>query len=140
MATKKSFKGTNPAMQFITTIEENEPVPVLAPEAAPAPVPQAADTIPIPRPPALEVLPSAHAEMDSAVTPPAGATISTRSGAERKSKRLNLLLQPSIMEDLSKVAHMKQKSVNDLINTVLKEYCGNQQELIEKYDMIFSEE
>lgn len=57
--------------------------------------------------------------------------------AERKTKRLNLLLQPSILEELSKIAYMKQSSVNDLINTVLKEYVEGHGELSAQYRDIF---
>jgi predicted HicB family RNase H-like nuclease len=56
---------------------------------------------------------------------------------ERKSKRLNLLIQPSILENLSKIAHMKQTSVNDLVNSVLKNYAETEEETISVYDKVF---
>lgn len=56
---------------------------------------------------------------------------------ERKTKRLNLLLQPSMLEDLSKIAYMKQTSVNDLINSVLKSYTKAETAVIAKYNGIF---
>lgn len=58
---------------------------------------------------------------------------------EVKSKRLNLLLQPSVFEDLSKIAHMKQTSVNNLINSILRDYRENESKSIEKYNTIFGE-
>lgn len=56
---------------------------------------------------------------------------------ETKSKRLNLLLQPSLMEDLGKVAFMKKDSVNNLINTVLTSYRDDNKDIIDKYNKIF---
>ena len=53
---------------------------------------------------------------------------------ERKSKRLNLLLKPSLFEDLRKIAKVHDTSVNDLINTVLEAYTGDHAEDIEKYE------
>ena len=56
---------------------------------------------------------------------------------ERKSKRLNLLVQPSILENISKIAHMKQTSVNDLVNSVLKNYAETEEEAISLYNKVF---
>lgn len=56
---------------------------------------------------------------------------------ERKTKRLNLLLQPSMLEDLSKIAYMKKTSINDLINSVLKEYTATESASIIKYNEVF---
>ena len=58
---------------------------------------------------------------------------------EAKSKRLNLLLQPSLLEDLSKIATMKKDSVNNLINTVMSEYRDKHKDIIKKHDSIFGE-
>lgn len=63
-----------------------------------------------------------------------------RHKAESKSKRLNLLVYPGVYEDLSKVATMKRTSVNDLINTILKEYTEAEADTITKYDSVFSGE
>ena len=41
---------------------------------------------------------------------------------ERKSKRYNLLLKPSIFDGLTKVVQAEGGSVNNLINDVLEEY------------------
>lgn len=59
---------------------------------------------------------------------------------ERKSKRLNLLLKPSLYEDLRKVAAIQRTSVNALINTVLEAYADNHAEDIEKYKAVFESE
>lgn len=59
---------------------------------------------------------------------------------ERKTKRLNLLLQPSTLEVLSKIAYMKQQSVNDLINSLLRDYVRENKNLSDQYLRIFSGE
>lgn len=58
---------------------------------------------------------------------------------ETKTKRLNLLMLPSVYEDITKIAAMKRSSINDLINTVLKQYISDNQELIEKYNEVFKD-
>ena len=58
---------------------------------------------------------------------------------QTKSKRLNLLLRPALLEDLKKIAAMERTSVNDLINTVLGEYAEREAEQIEKYNSVFGE-
>lgn len=58
---------------------------------------------------------------------------------ETKTKRLNLLMLPSVCEDIGKIAFMSRTSTNDLVNTVLQEYIDNHQELIKKYKEIFRE-
>lgn len=58
---------------------------------------------------------------------------------ETKTKRLNLLMLPSVYEDITKIAAMKRSSVNELINTVLQEYIADNQELITKYDEVFKD-
>lgn len=59
---------------------------------------------------------------------------------ETKSKRVNLLVKPSVYEALTKVAAMKRTSVNDLLNTIAAEYAASNAQLIEKYDRTFAEE
>lgn len=72
------------------------------------------------------------------------STQKQKSGAagkeERKSKRLNLLLQPSVLEDIAKIAYMNQTSVNDLINSTLKALAAAEASTIQKYDTIFNGE
>lgn len=59
---------------------------------------------------------------------------------ETKSKRLNLLLYPSLLEDLKKIATMQRRSVNDLINEILSVYTEEQLKTIEKFNQVFNEE
>jgi len=58
-------------------------------------------------------------------------------GRETKSKRLNLLLYPSIYQDLEKIARVDRTSVNELINSVLDEYRDQRTEAIDRYDAIW---
>lgn len=58
---------------------------------------------------------------------------------ETKSKRLNLLVRPSVYRQIEKLAAMQRTSPNDLINTVLAAYAEQERETIEKYNQIFGE-
>lgn len=58
---------------------------------------------------------------------------------ETKSKRVNLLMLPSVYTDITKIAAMKRTSVNDLVNTLLQEHIEENKELLEKYDQVFGE-
>lgn len=57
---------------------------------------------------------------------------------ETKSKRLNLLIYPSIHENLERLAEMQAIKVNELINRVLKEYTEleDSQKMIENHKKI----
>lgn len=61
----------------------------------------------------------------------------THSGPETKSKRLNLLLYPSIYRDLEKIARVDGVSVNELINSVLDEFRDQRSEAIKRYETIW---
>lgn len=56
---------------------------------------------------------------------------------ELKSKRVNLLIKPSVYQDIAKIATMKRISVNELINTALESYAADHKELIAKYNKTF---
>lgn len=56
---------------------------------------------------------------------------------ETKSKRLNLLIQPGLYSDISKIATMQQKSVNSLITDILDAYRNNNTATIAKYNKTF---
>ena len=71
------------------------------------------------------------------VAEPVPAPVREAEANERKTKRLNLLIQPSVLEDLSKVAAMRRTSVNDLINTLAKECVEDNRGLIGQYDDVF---
>ena len=44
---------------------------------------------------------------------------------ERKSRRLNLLVRPSMYDSLSMIAARAESSVNDLINNILEDFVAN---------------
>lgn len=56
---------------------------------------------------------------------------------ENKTKRLNLTITPALAEDLKKIAKMEDKSVNALINDVMKAYAISNQATIERYNEVF---
>lgn len=59
---------------------------------------------------------------------------------ENKSRRLNILIRPSLLKDITKIATMNRTSTNDLINTVLEAYAEQEAATIEKYNHTFTEE
>ena len=59
---------------------------------------------------------------------------------ETKTKRLNLLMFPSVCDDINKIATMKRTSVNDLINSILQDYVTENADLLEKYADTFGED
>lgn len=96
---KKSFKNANPAMQFIGQPAVMGTVPA---DAANAPLPagphQAGATPPM-KPNPLYV--------------------------ETKSRRLNLLLQPSLHDRIKAIANERGASVNDTVHQILQEYTDS---------------
>jgi predicted HicB family RNase H-like nuclease len=52
---------------------------------------------------------------------------------ETKSKRLNLLLTPSLHANLTKMAKVQLCSLNSLINEILEDYEKDNQSLLERY-------
>ena len=46
---------------------------------------------------------------------------------ETRSKRLNLLIQPSLHSKLKAMAEAQDKSINDLIHTVLENYAESEE-------------
>jgi predicted HicB family RNase H-like nuclease len=104
--TKKSFKDSNPALQFISTVTQEEEAP-------------------------------AHNKQNTYNTPNTPNIKSTKAKEETKSKRLNLLLQPSVVADMEKIAAMKRSSVNDLINTVLKDFILQEADTLVRYEEVF---
>ncbi len=56
---------------------------------------------------------------------------------ETKSKRLNLLIQPSLAADIGKLATLYRIGSNELIVRVLKEFTEKRKGELKKYDQIF---
>ena len=59
---------------------------------------------------------------------------------ELKTKRLNLLIKPTVHERIEKIAVMQRKSVNELVNNVLEAYAEDKANLVAKYNATFNEE
>lgn len=93
MAKKKSFIGENPALQFISTAEtETQPE-----EREPMP-----------------------AQAKPSQKPPKGYKVNPLY-IETKSRRLQLVLQPSLYEKVKATAKAKKLSVNEYIHQLLEE-------------------
>ena len=105
---KKSFKDSNPALQFISQATQEEKT-------------------------------QAHDKQYEHTThnKPKPLGPKPKAKEETKSKRLNLLLQPSVVMDMEKIAAMRRSSVNDLINTVLKDFIAQEAGTIAKYEAVF---
>lgn len=56
---------------------------------------------------------------------------------ETKSKRLNLLIQPSLYNDVTKIATISRVSNSELISIALREYVSNNQSKISKFNETF---
>ena len=101
MSAKKSFKSENPAMQFIGQQGVVEPVPTES--AIPGrsiPPARRQDTPPPMKPNPLYI--------------------------ETKSRRLNLLIQPSLHDKIKGIAKGRGASVNDTIHQILQDYVDGQ--------------
>lgn len=59
---------------------------------------------------------------------------------ELKSKRLNLLLKPSIFTGLDKIRTMQRVSFNEAVNKALSEYVEAHADLIAKFDATFTDD
>ena len=112
---RKSFKGENPALQFITaqqdTAQDTQPT---------EPAHLAQDTQP------------AQPTEPAQVTEPAHDK-----GAEIKSARMNLVLRPSLAEALKQIATMRRTSVNNLVNETLEALAETEAGTIAKYNATF---
>ena len=113
---KKSFRENNPALQFIT----------------PAPVPEA---------PAVQPSPAKEKQTDytdythnTSSTQDTQNTENISKKQETKSKRLNLLIQPSLNQELTKIAYVQRVSLNELILRASREYAAAHQDAVRKYD------
>jgi hypothetical protein len=115
---KKSFKDINPVMQFIT----QEPAQSATDEVKPKTLDQNKNIDEV-----VNNLESVGANTERAEL-----------DRETKSKRLNLLVKPSILDDVKKIAVMRQVSVNDLINQLLDQHRTENHKDIESFNKTFS--
>lgn len=63
----------------------------------------------------------------------------TYKAQEARSKRLNLLLTPSLHEGLTRIARVEGTSLNELINVVLEKHAQQNKEALEKYAEIWGD-
>jgi len=56
---------------------------------------------------------------------------------ETKSRRLNLLIRPTLLEEFSKVAHMNRTSMNDLINRLIADCTEKEAKAIRAYNRMY---
>ena len=110
---KKSFKGENPALQFITQ-QDTQPA-----EAAQ------------PTEPAKPTQATQHTESAQPTR------LTHKQGTEIKSARLNLVLRPSLSQALKQIATMRRTSVNSLICDTLQALADSEADTIEKYNATF---
>lgn len=101
MSAKKSFKSENPAMQFIGQgVVEQIPREKPMPGRSIPPARQQ-DMLPPMKPNPLYI--------------------------ETKSRRLNLLIQPSLHDKIKEIAKGRGASVNDTIHQILQDYVDGQE-------------
>lgn len=55
---------------------------------------------------------------------------------EKKTRRANLIFRPSTFEDFSRLAKLKDTSVNDLINTIIENTVNDNAEVLEAMDKL----
>ncbi|MDR1542406.1 MAG: hypothetical protein LBU32_31410 [Clostridiales bacterium] len=58
---------------------------------------------------------------------------------ERHSRRVNLLIKPSVLDCAAKLAHMKKVSVNKLLNVAVEQYVDSHRHVIAEYDRLLAE-
>lgn len=100
MAAKKSFKNENPAMQFIG-------------QGVVEPIPTATEK------PGRSIPPMRQQDPSPPMKP-------NPLYIETKSRRLNLLIQPSLHDRIKDIAKGRGASVNDTIHQILQDYVDGQ--------------
>ena len=68
-----------------------------------------------------------------------GIALSKKS-EERKSKRYNLCLKPSLATDIEKIAWVDRTSVNALINDLIEQHIEISKEKLLKYKIVFNKQ
>lgn len=136
--TRKSFMGSNPALQYISAIEsDSADSEHITDNKQETDNKQRTDND--------DITHNTHYADNTYNTSAMSNTHNTYNAhiahsRETKSRRLNLLLQPSLLDNMTKIARMKQTSVNDLINTVLRSYIEQEATVVERYEEVFGQE
>jgi len=139
---KKNFKDINPATAFISSAQPEPDTSYTQEAQNTGEAQQTVDT--------TNTLYTENTENteNTPQTPDTGNTDDTEytqgikkpNAPEQKTKRVNLLIKPSVFEDFKKVAHMKRRSFNDLYNMVIAEYIEREADAIRAYNKTFGEE
>ena len=58
---------------------------------------------------------------------------------ELRTKRFNLRIEPSVLDDMQKIASIRRESVNNLICNLLYECKNKNKKLLAKYDLFFKD-
>ncbi|MDG4967534.1 hypothetical protein OGZ37_13340 [Lactococcus lactis] len=113
MATKKNFGNTkNPALAFLGKIEEEEE--------------EEEEKVKIDKKSSNNKKEQSDEEIDykkKIKELEDKLRVQEKTLTETKSKKINLLIYPSVLSVFDKVAKLENKSRNDLANIVFKEYC-----------------
>lgn len=108
---KKDFTKNNPALAFISGTEEANEIQETSKEES-----GAKKKTPAKKPTAKKTT----APKKAPGTPPPGYKVNPQF-IEKKSQRLNLLIQPSVLNRLKKMAKKNKTSVNETINQLIIE-------------------
>jgi len=113
MKEKKSFKTNNPALQYISSVDYTEDTYV------------------------------ATEDHNTHITQDTNMSIKKQKNprvGETKSRRLSLMLRPSLHASLDAIAYIQRLSVNELISRVMSEYAETRIADIEKYKKLVNDE
>lgn len=55
-------------------------------------------------------------------------------GKETKSQKITLVMRPSVLKNANKIAHMKNDSVNNILNDLLEAYVAENMAYVQRYD------
>lgn len=65
-------------------------------------------------------------------------TLTQNNTPEKRTERVNFVLTPTIKAGITKIAAIKQISLNDLANTTFQELIGKYESKIKEYDAFIS--
>lgn len=137
---QKNFKQNNPALSYFTraagsTPQQQEQAAPPQPSAQPM---EREEQCPLASEEEVDlgvILSEEYARNTRRTYPPKTPRL-----YETKSKRLNLLIQPSLAADIGKLATLYRISSNELIVRVLSDFTDKRKAEIKKYDRIFLQE
>ena len=57
----------------------------------------------------------------------------TTKNESKKIQRTSFVLEPNVQSDITALAHLHDKSVNQLVNEILADYANSQRDIIDEY-------